>query len=399
MNMIKPYCILLILAGMAACSKSSKGGAASTGNQPSATVSGVTQDRPAQTGPFRFYIDLSAASQQSATLSYATADGTAKAGTDYTAATGTVTIPAGQTETYVDVQVTGDSLRQANQLFYLNLSSPVNCTIGTSQATATIVNSDLGYLPTDTTGYTTPASYPGYQLAWSDEFSGNTLNTQNWTFDIGNNNGWGNQELENYTSRVNNVFVSSGNLIIEADQESYQGSNYTSARIKTEGIQQFTYGRIDIRAKLPVAHGMWPALWMLGSNINTVPWPGCGETDIMELVGSNPNQVTGSMHWQQTGGSEGTYNNNYDLSSGDFSQQFHVFSILWQHDSVQFYVDDNLYVNGSIANVTSGTYPFNLPFFFIFNVAVGGNWPGPPDNTTVFPQRMFVDYVRVFEPI
>jgi len=399
MNLIKPYCILLLLAGLAACSKSSKGGATSTGNQPSASVSGVTQDRPAQTGPFQFYINLSAASQQSVTLSYATADGTAKAGTDYTAASGTVTIPAGQTETYVNVQITGDSLRQPNQTFFLNLSTPVNCTIGTSQATATIVNSDLTYLPTDTTGYTTPASYPGYQLLWSDEFNGNTLNTQNWTFDIGNNSGWGNQELEYYTSRVNNVFVSAGKLIIEADQESYQGSNYTSARIKTEGIQQFTYGRIDIRAKLPVAHGMWPALWMLGSNISTVPWPGCGETDIMELVGSNPSQVTGSMHWQQSNGSEGTYNNNYDLSSGDFSQQFHVFSLLWQHDSVQFYVDDNLYVNGSIANVTSGAYPFNLPFFFIFNVAVGGDWPGPPDNTTIFPQRMFVDYVRVFEAI
>jgi beta-glucanase (GH16 family) len=397
MNMIKPYCILLLLAGMAACSKSSKGSATSTGNQPSASVSSVTQDRPAQTGPFRFYINLSATSQQSVSISYSTADGTAKAGTDYTAATGTVTIAAGQTETYVDVPVTGDSLRKADQTFFLNLTTPVNCTIGTSQATATIVNSDLGYLPTDTTGYATPTSYPGYQLAWSDEFSGKTLNTQNWTFDIGNNNGWGNQELEYYTSRVNNVFVSAGNLVIEADQESYQGSNYTSARLKTEGIQQFTYGRIDIRAKLPVSHGMWPALWMLGSNISTVPWPGCGETDIMELVGSAPNQITGSMHWQQAGGSEGTYNNNYDLSSGDFSQQFHVFSLLWQHDSVQFYVDDNLYVNGSIANVTSGTYPFNLPFFFIFNVAVGGNWPGPPDNTTNFPQRMFVDYVRVFQ--
>ena len=396
--MIKPYCMLLLLAGLAACSKNSKGGATSTGSQPSASVSGVTQDRAAQTGPFRFYINLSAASQQQVTVSYATADGTAKAGTDYTAASGTVTIPVGQTETYVDVQVTGDSLRQPNQTFFLNLSSPVNCTVGTSQATATIVNSDLTYLPTDTTGYTTPASYPGYQLAWSDEFSGNTLNLQNWTFDIGNNSGWGNQELEYYTSRVNNVFVSAGNLIIEADQESYQGSNYTSARIKTEGIQQFTYGRIDIRAKLPVAHGMWPALWMLGSNISTVPWPGCGETDIMELVGSAPSQVTGSMHWQQSSGSEGTFNNNYDLSSGDFSQQFHVFSLLWQHDSVQFYVDDNLYVNGSIANVTSGTYPFNLPFFFIFNVAVGGDWPGAPDNTTIFPQRMFVDYVRVFQP-
>jgi beta-glucanase (GH16 family) len=387
---------IVSLLAVAACSKNASKG--STGSEPSVKVSAVTANRPAQTGPFRFYIDLSAASQQTVSVQYATMDGTAKGGVDYTTASGTVSIPAGQTETYVDVQVTGDSLRQPDQTFYLQLSSPVNCKMGASEATATIVNSDLLYLPTDTTGYTTPSSYPGYQLAWSDEFIGNTLNPQNWTFDIGNNNGWGNQELEYYTSSTNNAFVSAGNLIIEARQESNNGFNYSSARLKTEGIQQFTYGRIDIRAKLPVAHGMWPALWMLGSNINSVPWPGCGETDIMELVGSNPNRVTGSMHWQNSDGSEGTYNNNYYLSSGDFSQQFHVFSLLWQHDTVQFYVDDSLYVNGSVNNVTSGTYPFNLPFFFILNVAVGGAWPGPPDNTTLFPQRMFVDYVRVFQP-
>ncbi len=118
----------------------------------------------------------------------------------------------------------------------------------------------------------------------------------------------------------------------------------------------------------------------------------------MELVGSAPNQVTGSLHWQQSGGSEGTYNNNYDLAAAqDFSQQFHVFSIVWQKDAVQFLVDDQPYVNGGIANVTSGTYPFNSPFFFIFNLAVGGDWPGSPDNNTPFPQRMFVDYVRVFQ--
>jgi beta-glucanase (GH16 family) len=383
----------LAFLGLAACSK----GGSSKGSAPSLTVGNITASRPSQPAPFRFYIDLSAVSKQAVSVQYATADGTAKAGADYTAASGTASIPAGQTETYVDVQVKGDSLRQPDQTFFIQLSLPVNCTLGTTEATATIVNSDLLYLPTDTTGYTTPASYPGYHLAWSDEFNGNTVNQANWTFDIGNNNGWGNQELEYYTQSPNNAFVSGGNLIIEARQESNNGFNYSSARLKTEGIQQFTYGRIDIRAKLPVAHGMWPALWMLGSNIGSVPWPGCGETDIMELVGSNPNRVTGSMHWQNSDGSEGTYNNNYFLSSGDYSQQFHVFSLLWQHDTVQFFVDDSLYVNGSINNVTNGTYPFNLPFFFIFNVAVGGDFPGPPDNTTVFPQRMFVDYVRVFQ--
>jgi beta-glucanase (GH16 family) len=395
---MKPFVYVALLAMMGCSKGGAKGGGVQAGSEPSVQVTGVTAVRPVQGGPFRFYIDLSVAGKQGVSVSYATIDGTAKAGVDYTAVSGTVTIPAGQTETYIDVPVTGDSLRRADQTFQVQLSSPVNAVLGTAEATGTIVNSDLLYLPTDSTGYETPASYPGYHLAWADEFSGRSLSSQNWTYDIGNNNGWGNQELEYYTSSTNNAFVSAGNLIIEARQESNNGFSYSSARIKTEGIQQFTYGRIDIRAKLPVAHGMWPALWMLGSNINTVNWPGCGETDIMELVGSDPNRVTGSLHWQHSDGSEGTFNNNYFLPSGDFSQQFHVFSLLWQHDSVQFYVDDNLYVNGNIGDVTSGTYPFNLPFFFIFNVAVGGNFPGPPDNTTVFPQRMYVDYVRVFQP-
>jgi beta-glucanase (GH16 family) len=389
--------VLLIAAGSATCSKSSStGGGQSSGQQPSVRVTDVTQGRQTQASAYRFYVDLSVAAKQSVTVSYATVDGTAKAGADYTAASGTLTIAAGQTEVYIDVQVSGDSLRRPNQQFSLVLSNPVNCVLGQATAVATILNTDLLYLPTDTTGYTTPTSYPGYHLAWSDEFNGNALNTQVWNYETGGT-GWGNHELENYTNRTQNAFLSAGHLVIEARQESFGGNNYTSARLTTQNKQQFTYGRIDIRAKLPVSKGMWPALWMLGSNISSVPWPGCGETDIMELVGSNPQQVVGSLHWQQQGGSEGTYNNNYSLSGQDFSQQFHVFSIIWANNSVQFLVDDHVYVNGGLSNVTSGTYPFNSPFFFIFNVAVGGDWPGPPDGSTVFPQRMFVDYVRVFQ--
>lgn len=394
--MVRPFIVLLGF-GVLGCSKgSSGGGQKNTSSQPSVKVSDVTQARQTQASAFRFYIDLSTAGQQTVTVAYATADGTARAGVDYTAESGTITIPAGQTEVYVDVPVSGDSLRQPNQTFSFTLGSATNAALGTAKATGTILNTDLLYLPTDTTGYTTPASYPGYTLAWSDEFNGTALNTADWNYEQGGS-GWGNNELENYTNRTQNVFLSAGHLVIEARQESYGGNNYTSGRLTTQGKRTFTYGRIDIRAKLPVSKGMWPALWMLGSNISSVPWPGCGETDIMELIGTYPSRVTGSLHWQQSGGSEGTYNNNYNLTSGDFSQQFHVYSIIWQKDSVQFLVDDQPYVNGGASDVTSGNYPFNSPFFFIFNVAVGGNWPGPPDNTTVFPQRMFVDYVRVFQ--
>jgi beta-glucanase (GH16 family) len=380
---------------LSSCSKNSNGGTAPAAALPAAKISDVSQARTSTSSKYRFFVDLSSSYTQAVKINYTTMAGTAQENTDFTPVSGILTIPAGGTEGYVDVQVTGDSLRQAQQQFYLQLSTPVNCTLGVAKATGTILN-DGTYLTTDNTGYTTPATYPGYMLAWSDEFDGNSLNMQNWSFETGGT-GWGNNELENYTSRSQNLFVSSGNLIIEARQEAYGGNNYTSARINSAGKQQFTYGRIDIRAKLPVSSGMWPALWMLGSDFSSAGWPGCGETDIMELIGKNPGQVVGSMHWKQQNGAEGTFNNVYNLASQDFSKQFHVFSLIWAQDSVQFLVDDHLYVNGSAQNVTSGVYPFNSPFFFIFNVAVGGDWPGAPDGTTVFPQRMFVDYIRVFQ--
>jgi beta-glucanase (GH16 family) len=385
---------LCLLVCLISCSKSSSGGNAPAA-LPAAKITDVSQARQNTSSKYRFFVDLSDSYTQAVKIGYSTVAGTAKENTDFTPVSGTLIIPAGATEGYVDVQVTGDSLRQAQQQFYLQLSAPVNCTLGVPKATGTILN-DGTFLTTDSTGYTTPTSYPGYTLAWADEFSGNSLNLQNWNVETGGT-GWGNHELENYTSRSQNLFVSSGNLVIEARQESFGGNNYTSARINSSGKQQFTYGRIDVRAKLPVSSGMWPAIWMLGSNFPTAGWPGCGETDIMELIGKNPSQVVGSMHWKQQDGTEGTFNNVYNLSSQDFSKQFHVYSLIWAKDTVQFLVDDHLYVNGGSQNVSSGVYPFNSPFFFILNVAVGGDWPGSPDGTTVFPQRMFVDYVRVFQ--
>lgn len=395
-----PYLALFLAA---ACSKkTSSGGNGGGGNTTTltATIYGTTVNRQDTSTHARFFVDLNANATATVTVNYTTQDSTAKAGTDYTATTGTLTIAAGSSEGYFDVPIAGDSLRQNPQVFHVVLSNPVQCTVaGNGTASATIVN-DGTYLPTDTTGYSTPMAYAGYTLAWSDEFNtGNTLDPTKWNFESGGT-GWGNQELENYTNRIQNCFLSSGNLIIEARQEAYQGNNYTSARIDTYGKEGPTYGRIDIRAKLPVSKGMWPALWMLGTNINTgTAWPACGEMDIMELIGTYPSQVTGSIHWLQASNNEGTFNNNYDLSAGqDFSQAFHVFSEIWTQDSVTYLVDDHIYVQASYqTNVTSGVNPFNSPFFFIFNVAVGGNWPGSPDATTVFPQRMFVDYVRVFQ--
>jgi hypothetical protein len=345
---------------------------------------------------FRFYINISTSSSKDITVDYKTGDISAIAGKDYTAVSGTLTILANQTIAYIDVFVSRDSLRQADQTFYIEISTPTNAVIsGTGKAIGTIINNGT-YYPTDSTGFTSPLSYPGYTLVWNDEFNGSTINTNDWNFETGGS-GWGNNELEYYTNSTKNAYLSNGNLVIEAKKETMGTNNYTSARMNTAGKKTFQYGRIDIRAKVPVAAGLWPALWMLGSNISTVGWPTCGETDIMELVGSSPNRVVGSIHWAQANGSSGTYNNAYFLSSGDFSQQFHVFSLIWKQNYIQILVDGIAYVTATNSSLSSGSWPFNSPSFLIFNVAVGGDWPGAPPASTTFPQRMFVDYIRVFQ--
>lgn len=247
-------------------------------------------------------------------------------------------------------------------------------------------------------GYSTPSTYAGYNLAWADEFSGDALDLSSWAYDVGNGSGgWGNNEWQYYTSGTSNCAVDKGMLTITAKKESKSGYNYTSARIVTKGKREFQFGRIDIRARLPKGQGIWPALWMLGSNFSSVGWPNCGELDIMEMVGHQPNRVHGTAHFgnsfpstQRTG--------SYGIAQGTFADEFHVFTLKWENNLVEWLVDDKKFHTMTAAN-TGGIYPFNQKFFFIFNLAVGGNWPGYPDGTTVFPQQLDVDYVRVFQKI
>jgi beta-glucanase (GH16 family) len=389
--------LLCCAIALISCSKKGVNKPKPPSNKPNIKIKNATVTRKNTVTSIRFYVDLSSSSNQKVRVDYTTKSGSAKDGDDFKPNSGTLTFQPGEKEQTIDVSVLADSLRQSPQKFYVELSDPQNAKIAKAKATGTIMNEGT-YLPTDKSGYTSQKSYPGYKLVWSDEFDEKKLDKDEWNYEIGTgDNGWGNNELEYYTSRPQNVFLSSGNLVIEARKEEYSGSDYTSTRITTQGKKEFTYGRIDIRAKLPVNHGMWPALWMLGSNISSVGWPKCGEIDIMELIGKNPKQVVGSFHWQKSDGSEGTVNNSHTLSSGDFSQKFHVFSLIWSRDSLKILVDDTPYEKASRQNLSNGTYPFDNPFFLIFNVAVGGDWPGPPDNTTDFPQRMFVDYVRVFQ--
>lgn len=244
-------------------------------------------------------------------------------------------------------------------------------------------------------GYRTPQSYPGMNLVWSDEFNATQL-SNDWVFDIGNGtDGWGNNELQYY--RRENVSLDGQYLAITAKKESYNGSSYTSSRIKTEGRKSFKYGRIDIRAKTPKGQGIWPALWMLGANYQTVSWPYSGEIDIMELVGGGPgkdNTVHGTIHFDNEG-DYASFSKAYSLASGNFADQFHVFSLLWDENAITWLVDDKEFHKQDITHPSMSE--FHEEFFLIFNVAVGGRWPGSPDASTAFPQRMLVDYVRVFQ--
>jgi beta-glucanase (GH16 family) len=387
---------ILAVAGVLMISCGKKGGG-NNDPSPAAAINNVNQERTTGSSVFHFSVSLDKATTKAVTIHYATVAGTAVANTDFTPVSGTLTIPANQLTASIDVTVTGDSLRRDDQTFFVQLDNPQNCTLQTDKGTGTIVNKNGLYFPVANTGYSTPTTYPGYTLTWGDEFDGNAISTSNWSFEIGNNNGWGNNELEYYTDRTQNAFVSAGNLIIEARNESFGGKNYTSTRMITKNKKFFKFGRIDIRAKMPKGKGIWPALWMLGSNIDAVSWPACGEMDILEMLGHEPNKIYGTMHWGNTFLSHGSKGNSYTLGSGSFDQQFHVYSLIWKQDDIRVLVDDQEYVHVTSLDVAGSNYPFNSNFFFIFNIAVGGSWPGSPDGTTVFPQRMVVDYVRVFQ--
>lgn len=250
-------------------------------------------------------------------------------------------------------------------------------------------------------GYSTPESYQGYKLVWQDEFSHNGQpDPSNWTYDLGDGCpkvcGWGNNESQFYTNHPRNVYVKDGTLVLEAWEEQIGGKEYSSARIKTKGLHSFKYGRIDVRAVLPYGQGVWPAIWLLGVNVSSVGWPSSGEVDIMELIGHLPGRSFGTAHWNLNGEGHHYVTGQYDLPVGRFADEFHVFSLLWDEQGLTWLVDDQSFHHLTIEDFGSQN-PFNEPFYFLMNIAVGGNWPGYPDETTTFPQQMVVDYVRYFE--
>jgi beta-glucanase (GH16 family) len=258
-------------------------------------------------------------------------------------------------------------------------------------------NDDPNKSTIPTKGYSTPATYANLKLLWADEFNGTSLNESFWNYEIGNNNGWGNNELQYY--KKENTSVKDGYLIIQAKSENFSGQNYTSSRLTTQNKFNFKYGRIDIRAALPKGQGIWPALWMLGKNIPQVNWPKCGEIDIMEMVGGSSGNGSdkttyGTAHWDNNG-SHAQYGGNTKLASGVFNDEFHVFSIVWDAKKIAWLLDD---IQFHVIDTTpSGLSEFQEEYFLLVNLAVGGDWPGKPDGTTVLPQQLVVDYIRVFQ--
>ncbi|MBS1534098.1 MAG: glycoside hydrolase family 16 protein [Bacteroidetes bacterium] len=239
-----------------------------------------------------------------------------------------------------------------------------------------------------------------WQLTWSDEFEGEagTLpDAAKWAFDLGTgSNGWGNQELQNYTNRPSNISLDgSGNLVITALKENYQSSQYTSARIKTKDLFSQAYGRFEARLITPYGQGLWPAFWLLGSNIDEVSWPNCGEIDIMELRGQKPSIINGTVHGPGYSGAN-AISGSYTLQNNRFDKDFHIFAVEWDTDKIDFFVDGFLYKRIGKSDVP-GNWVYDHPFFMILNVAVGGNYVGNPTNQTPFPQKMVIDYVRVYK--
>lgn len=254
------------------------------------------------------------------------------------------------------------------------------------------VKTPVSIIPTK--GYTTPTTYANLKAVWADEFNGTSLNETYWNYEIGNNNGWGNNELQYY--KKENTTVKDGYLIVEAKAENISGQSYTSSRLTTQNKFNLKYGRIDIRAALPKGQGIWPALWMLGKNITSVNWPKCGEIDIMEMIGGpgKDNTVHGTVHWDNNN-SHAQYGGSTQLSSGIFNDEFHVFSIVWDARKIVWYLDDKKF--HEIDTTPAGLSEFQEEYFLLINLAVGGNWPGSPNASTIFPQHLIVDYIRVFQ--
>jgi beta-glucanase (GH16 family) len=238
----------------------------------------------------------------------------------------------------------------------------------------------------------------GWNLVWDDEFNGTAIDTNHWTFETGNHGGWGNNELEFYTGRSQNAYVSDGVLHIVAQRESTNGCDYTSARMKSEGLFARKYGRFEFRAKFPQGKGYWPALWLMPRNSVYGGWPACGEIDIVENKGDYPAVVQGTIHYAGPDGMHRQSTDLYTFAPGDGADKFHIYMLEWSTNSISWFVDNQIYETQTNWSTAGAPYPapFDQPFYIIMNLAIGGVYDGDPDTNTGFPGEIQVDYVRVY---
>jgi beta-glucanase (GH16 family) len=236
-----------------------------------------------------------------------------------------------------------------------------------------------------------------FQLVWNDEFdTDGRLDSNKWSYDLGGH-GWGNKESQLYTDRIENARIENGILIIEVIKETYDSSEYTSARIVTKNKGDWKYGRIEVKARIPNGTGTWPAIWMLPTLERRMSWPLDGEIDIMEHVGFNEGHVHGTVHTEAYNHTKGTQKGG-EITINDVADTFHVYSIEWNADSIQWYVDNKKYYLFENENISQEEWPFDNPFHLILNIAVGGSWGGQEGiDETIWPRRMEVDWIRVYQ--
>lgn len=230
-------------------------------------------------------------------------------------------------------------------------------------------------------------------LIWNDEFEAPEIDRKKWNLDAAYT-GASNEEIEIYTDRPENVRLENGHLVIEARKEHYMGFQYTSGRLNTEGLHAWQYGRVEARIRIPFGQGLWPAFWMLGIDRKTKGWPLCGEIDIMENIGKQPNTVRGTLHGPGYF-REKSIGKDFHKTGERFANEFHLYAVEWEPEQIRWYVDDEHYFTLTPQDLP-GPWAFDHPFYILLNVAVGGVWPGYPDATTTFPQFMYVDFVRVY---
>lgn len=394
------FTALAVVAAFSGCLKEDDGSPAER-DLPTISVADLTVSEGDADAVFSLEISLSGTHQTNAVVKFSGVAGTAVSPDDFEILTegGQLIFAPGESKKSIKFKITGDEARELKEDFEVKFFNPLNANLAKTTAKITVEDDDNNtagvVIPSG--GATSPTSYAGMNLVWADEFDAATVNKDFWNFETGTgSNGWGNNELQYY--REDNTSILNGHLVITAKKQKFGSSEYTSSRLTTKGKKAFKFGRIDIRAALPKGKGLWPALWMLGSNIDAVSWPACGEIDIMELTGDLPSRVLGTVHFgANTSQHQYITQPKYLSGNANFQDEFHVFSINWVADKIEFLVDNEVFHTITPASLNGAPYPFNKPFFFIFNVAVGGNLPGNPDNLTGFPQHMIVDYVRVFQ--